>query len=918
MTPTDPLYRLQWHFNLIGDIETIWEEFSGAGVRVGVYDDGVDYLHEDLAGNYDASLHITDRDGQVIDPRPLGRNDAHGTACAGLIAAEANGIGGVGVAHGATITGVNIFGRGVFGNVNRNQDDFMFVAAQADRFDISSNSWGATPIFADGLGEDSFAAALHAEYATLSASGRDGLGTIVVQAAGNDNLDANGSGVNSSRHTITVASTDEAGDATWYSNFGACILVAAPAGAVTTDLTGPPGYSPGDYTFDFGGTSAATPIVSGVIALMLEANGTLGWRDVHNILAASASLTGSDFDARRPGSEEDGTWQSNGAGTWNGGGYHIHTNYGYGMVDVFAAVRMAEVWSLFYDAQTSSNEAHVTATRRTGEVDLFAMGPEGFTTTFRVTDDMMVEHVALSLDFTGRPQHLVITLTSPDGTVINVAENAGRDPFARGTYDGTWVFGIEHLRGESAAGIWTLNVVDTREAGNETLRGATLDIYGSELSEDKVHHFTDEYLTMIGHEGSRRTIEASADGTDWLNMAAVTGNIVIDLSDGATFRIGGRNAGTLNGDFEHIVAGDGNDTIRGNDLDNQIHGGRGNDTLFGGGGTNTLFGGQGDDTYHWNGRDRLVEHEGEGIDTVISPFDKTLPVNIENLILTGDAGLGRGNIHDNVLTGNDQDNVLFAGPGNDILFGGGGTNTLSGGKGDDTYFWNGRDTLVERPGEGVDTIVSGIDTTLPEHFERLDLRGDAVTGIGNSADNEILGTLGANTLMGLDGNDTLKGGGGPDQLWGGSGDDILIGGAGNDTLYGGNGRDQLFGGPGNDMLFGGLGQSTLTGGAGQDVFVFDTPLAGRNFDIITDFTPGEDRIWLDDAVFRSLSAGDLDASAFASNTTGLATDSQHRIIYNSATGELFLDRDGIGGQQRMKFAEVTPGLDLSAADFFVF
>jgi hypothetical protein len=68
--------------------------------------------------------------------------------------------------------------------------------------------------------------------------------------------------------------------------------------------------------------SAATPVVSGVIALMLSANPHLGWRDVQDILAMSATRTGSNYGAG-PANGEQYTWGFNAANTWNGGGYHI-------------------------------------------------------------------------------------------------------------------------------------------------------------------------------------------------------------------------------------------------------------------------------------------------------------------------------------------------------------------------------------------------------------------------------------------------------------------------------------------------------------------------------------------------------------------------------------------------------------------
>ena len=105
--PTDPLYADQWHFSLIGNIEKVWEDYDGTGVTVVVYDEGVEYTHEDLSANYDASMHFT-YEGVIYDPMPLDDNSGHGTSCAGLIGATANnGVGGTGVAYGVTLTGVN-------------------------------------------------------------------------------------------------------------------------------------------------------------------------------------------------------------------------------------------------------------------------------------------------------------------------------------------------------------------------------------------------------------------------------------------------------------------------------------------------------------------------------------------------------------------------------------------------------------------------------------------------------------------------------------------------------------------------------------------------------------------------------------------------------------------------------------------
>ena len=240
--PTDPLYADQWHFDLLGDIEKVWNDYDGSGVTVAVYDEGVQYTHEDLDGNYDASMHFT-YDGITYDAMPIDANSGHGTSCAGLIGAEANnGVGGTGVAPGVTLTGVNYL------------DDIQFQSAEiydaamlwAGNFDIMSNSWGYSQNFSrvQNISDPNSGKSHDLDLWTqIVAEGRDGLGTIILKAAGNETTNSNGDGLNASRMTITVSATDLNGDATNYTNYGSSILVAGPASAVTTDLSGNAGYN---------------------------------------------------------------------------------------------------------------------------------------------------------------------------------------------------------------------------------------------------------------------------------------------------------------------------------------------------------------------------------------------------------------------------------------------------------------------------------------------------------------------------------------------------------------------------------------------------------------------------------------------------------------------------------------------------
>ncbi|AKH38794.1 MULTISPECIES: CAP domain-containing protein [Nitrosomonas] len=162
---------------------------------------------------------------------------------------------------------------------------------------------------------------------------------------------------------------------------------------------------------------------------------------------------------------------------------------------------------------------------------------------------------------------------------------------------------------------------------------------------------------------------------------------------------------------------------------------------------------------------------------------------------------------------------------------------------------------------------------------------------------------------------TIIGTSSSDELEGTSGADAISGLRGSDQLHGHEGKDTLDGGSGNDILWGGADADTLTGGTGRDIFVFDTKLDGT-VDKITDFTPGNDIIYLENNIFTNLTSGDfLSARAFYIGTQ--AHDSTDRIIYNTQTGALSYDADGIGGASAQQFAQLTGGLALTNEDFYV-
>ena len=295
----------------------------------------LDTAHPDLAANLrlDLAIDLVDNDN---DPSPTGGlSDGHGTAVAGIAAGVGNnGIGITGVAYEAGIAPIRLFSD----DFGLGPTDATIAAAfghEAQEIDIYNHSWGPAPEVDDqgdlaanprtifALGPLATVALRNSVFfgRKINPTDVNGLGGIHVFAAGNSKGFSDGgnfSEVVNSRYTISVTSVIEDGSETTYGEAGASVLVAAPSGSnpleiirdeqlgsgiVTTDLQGDPGFNQAplfgieidadfeldtNYSTRFNGTSASAPIVSGVIALMLEANPNLSYRDVQHILVRSA------------------------------------------------------------------------------------------------------------------------------------------------------------------------------------------------------------------------------------------------------------------------------------------------------------------------------------------------------------------------------------------------------------------------------------------------------------------------------------------------------------------------------------------------------------------------------------------------------------------------------------------------------
>lgn len=277
-----------WAHAKIG-VAAAWAITKGkADVKVAVLDEGVDTDHPALK-----PAVVAERDfiGSNLTAMP-DEDDAHGTACAGIIVSRSATF--PGIAPMCSLIAVRIaMGDGDGGWVF---DDF----ATADAIDWSwregaavlSNSWGGGPP------SDAISRAL----ARARTQGRNGKGAVVCIAAGNAQAPIDFPGNLPGYVTVGASTprderktkTSSDGETWWGSNHGETMRLVAPGVFIwTTDIAGPRGYSTSEFTKTFNGTSAATPHVAAAAALMLSVAPNLSASTVRNLLGTSAKrLTG--------------------------------------------------------------------------------------------------------------------------------------------------------------------------------------------------------------------------------------------------------------------------------------------------------------------------------------------------------------------------------------------------------------------------------------------------------------------------------------------------------------------------------------------------------------------------------------------------------------------------------------------------
>lgn len=474
----DPLYKVQWYLHNTGqlghagcdlNVTGAWRQgYTGQGVTLSILDDGFQTTNADLAANYNPAVsYSVVHDGQPEnDPSPRldppKYSNSHGTYCAGVVAAVANnGVCGVGVAYNAKVGGVRI----VDGTVTDVQEATA-LSRYVGEVAVFSASWGPKDdgVHVEGPGRLANLALL---YGVMQ--GRGGRGTIYVWASGNGGImsdNCNLDGYASSIYTLTVSALTDLGESTFYCEPCASTLAGVYVGGqhslsealahnqFQTKVVVP--ELDGHCSSRFQGSSAAAPLVAGVVALVLQANPRLSWRDVQHLMVREAAPTPAAL-------KEDG-WQTNAQGK------KFHLLQGFGAVDAGRMVEAALTWQnvglqkveklMLFDGYSN-----------------FTNGWRNVSQELQVTSLMEgVEHVVATITLNHTKRKLLnIYIVSPSGTESQVLTHRSEDVSMSGFHG--WGFMSVHFWGERPGGVWTVAIkCDSRLAGQ--LIQVELTVYG--------------------------------------------------------------------------------------------------------------------------------------------------------------------------------------------------------------------------------------------------------------------------------------------------------------------------------------------------------------------------------------------------------------------------------------------------------
>jgi kexin len=448
----DPLYSRQWHLEHIEAQNVESHHNGGAGIVIAIVDDGLQHAHPELHDRYIANYSWNFNDGNARDPSPRDSGDGHGTSAAAVaVGTKLNGHCGRGVAWGASVAGIRLIAQPVSGATEAEALSF-----HSEHIRIYSNSWGPADT---GKGMDAPSRVVREAFAYFAGVQN----RIYVWASGNGrgNMDScSYDGYAGNPYVNAIGALDYEGQQSWYSEGCANLMAVTPSsgvsgkGIVTADLLGNSGYDPTECTSTFGGTSSAAPLASGIIALLLEKEPRLSWRDVKHVIALGATQV----------NPSDTSWHTNGRG------YHHSNIYGFGLLKIPPLLNVLDTYTLLQEQQKQVFSPIIRPTKDNAN---------SFIVNMSHTNVTFIEMVILRIALTHpRRGDVAVQIISPEGTISVLAEHRN-DPNPNFPAEG-WSFSSLHHWGESQAdGTWEIQIRDASSPQRTKVQWFTIGIWGN-------------------------------------------------------------------------------------------------------------------------------------------------------------------------------------------------------------------------------------------------------------------------------------------------------------------------------------------------------------------------------------------------------------------------------------------------------
>uniref|UniRef100_A0A2S2QKG2 furin n=1 Tax=Sipha flava TaxID=143950 RepID=A0A2S2QKG2_9HEMI len=485
----DPKWPKMWYLNRGRDmdmnVQGAWEEgITGKGSVVTILDDGLEKDHPDLIKNYDpsASYDMNNRDEDPMPRYDQMDTNRHGTRCAGEVAASANNsLCSVGIAFGASIGGVRMLDGDVTDAVEARS-----LSLNPQHIHIYSASWGPDDDgkTVDGPGELATRAFLEG-----ISKGRGGKGSIFIWASGNggrEHDNCNCDGYTNAIWTLSISSATQNGHVPWYSEACSSTLATTYSSGsnyesqiITTDLHH-------ECTSNHTGTSASAPLAAGIVALTLEANNKLTWRDMQHIVVLTA----------RPTHLLATDWVINGVGR------KVSHSFGFGLMDATEMVRLARRWKTVPAQHICNVTAQVfeKLVPARSSVTIQLLVKECNSVNF-------LEHVQAKISLSAsRRGDIKIDLTSPSGTKSTLLAPRTQDNSHTGF--NVWPFMTVHMWGERPFGIWQLTIHNEGKLLAANITDWEMVFYGTILPPEQSHSFP----TLVSIKQNQTSGKSSKSG----------------------------------------------------------------------------------------------------------------------------------------------------------------------------------------------------------------------------------------------------------------------------------------------------------------------------------------------------------------------------------------------------------------------